>query len=214
MIVMDDLVEEKKLQLREKSKKAKQATNNEDFDLTQIMMSPISGMQGNFVSDDKGEFEDSEIDYVQGRIQERLGKYKQEVVEDMIKNPDQYTLTTPEGEMTLEKAIAKGYNPKTGRFDLDPISLDFEDRLNELGDSDKEAIQKIFSPQNARIPPAEAAQYGIPENSQLLRQLAAQQNTNPAIAEQLGRMGTGVPANTAGSSNTPLDIQSLLGGGM
>lgn len=209
MITMDGKAKQKRQQLLEEQKKKNEQKQQNNLDMQDLMAVP-PGNEGNFYAEEEGEFEDPEVTYTQKKVKERLGKYKQDMVKDMVKNPSEYTITTPEGQMTLEEAVKRGYNPKTGQFDLEPIEKPSEDKISELSKSDQEAYYRLFSPKNAQIPPAEADLYGLPQDSPLLRQVAhaGQGAENPILAA----LGGGTAPTNEPSGNNLSAIQHLLGG--
>ena len=128
-------------------------------------------------------------------------KYKTEFQKDMIKNPEDYMINTPKGQMTVKEAMQKGYDPITKRFNKVPTKKK-EDTLNQLNDKDRAAVEKLFDPSQLGLAPADAQEMGIDPKSNMIRQ------GNPI--EQPAQVATpmSAPAQPAGQP----DINALLGG--
>lgn len=105
--------------------------------------------------------DDVEAEYKVGKDFETYGKYTEEILQDIIKNPSKYKMKSKKhGEMNLKEALDKGYNPDTDEFDREPIKSK-EELTKGLSDSDREAIEKMTSPEAAQIPPEDAKALGV-----------------------------------------------------
>ena len=131
-------------------------------------------------------------------------KYKTEFQKDMIKNPEDYMINTPRGEMTVKEAMQAGYDPITKRFD-NSASKKKEDTLNQLNDKDRAAVEKLFDPSQLGLAPADAEAMGVNANSPMVRQ----SNSIEQPAQAPTQMSA--PSQPAGQAQAQ-DINALLGG--
>ena len=140
-------------------------------------------------------------------------KYKTEFQKDMIKNPENYFINTPKGEMTIKEAQEQGYNPVTKRFNKNKPSKKAQELYSQLNDKDKEAVQKIIDPSQVGLAPADAQSMGIKPDSKMIRKenpMEGTQMSSPSTAQVPTPMSppTAGPAPTQGAP----DINALLGG--
>lgn len=139
-------------------------------------------------------------------------KYATEFQKAMIKNPEDYMVNTPRGEMTIKEAMAKGYDPITKRFNNE-VANKKENTLNKLNDKDRAAVEKLFDPSQLGLAPADAEAMGLKADSNMIRQ------GNP-MEQPPTQAPTPMPLPTAGPAPMPgqmpaegtPDITSLLGG--
>lgn len=154
------------------------------------------------------------------------GKYIKNFKSDLLKNPDEYKLMTPKGEMTVAEAIRKGYNPITKRFESNHDQEKLKEKhLSQLNDADRDALEKFTSPSNAQVAPADAEKYGIKQNSPFIKQPEGGTALPPAMGQPtamgggIPQMGGGQPTQQGVPGGMPgaggqADLTSLLGGGM
>lgn len=128
-------------------------------------------------------------------------KYATEFQKDMMKNPEDYMINTPRGEMTIKEAMKQGYNPVTKRFDNSAMKKK-EETLNQLNDKDRAAVEKLMDPTQVGLAPADAQAMGLRPDSNMIRQ------SNPMEGTQ---MSLPSPAVEPQAQGTP-DINALLGG--
>lgn len=156
----------------------------------------------------KHEEVDEEATIKQGKEVKPKGKYASKFLKDISKNPQNYKVQTPKGEMTISEAMKKGYNPITKRFDkTKSASAIKEKHLNGLNDADRAKLEELTSPSAARMAPKDAAAMGLSADS-------------PMIAGEPKAQSTGQPPMNPAGSPMPqgqapeagLDINSMLGG--
>lgn len=120
-----------------------------------------------FNEEEGEELPEPDVDYKSGKELELLGEYSDEMINDILKNPSKYKFTSKKhGEMNLKEAMDKGYNPETDEFDGEKMKSK-EEMMEGLSESDKEAINKITDPANAKIPPKDAEQFGITDENMI-----------------------------------------------
>lgn len=122
-------------------------------------------------------------------------KYTKAFSNDLLKHPEDYTINTPQGEMTIAEAIRKGYNPITKRFEeahnQDAIK---EKYLNQLNEADRMGIEQITDPRAAQIAPADAGKYGLNSNSPMVRQPMPEGGIMPQGGMPMEEAPQGAPA--------------------
>ena len=143
----------------------------------------------------------------------------------MLKNPDDYKVMTPKGEMTVAEAFKQGYNPITKRFDKSKNQEEIKNKhMKGLNETDKAKLEEFMSPKSAKVPPKDAAKYGLKDGSNMIASEEgvpstaipeipqAPEGQAPAGLEaMLGQSGAApAPAPQAGGSP---DLTALLGGG-
>jgi hypothetical protein len=145
-------------------------------------------------------------------------KYETEFQKDMMKNPEEYFINTPKGEMSVKEAMEQGYDPITHRFNLKEQSKNnLDEQLKDLNDSDKEAIKRLFDPKQVGLAPADAEEMGIdPMNPTIKREedpadLKAQP-TAPAIPA-MPEAGMVPPQGGDQPLQGGNPLEALLGGG-
>lgn len=160
---------------------------------------------------DEEEIPESTVQYKSGNDLELLGDYSEELINDIIKNPAKYKFVSKKhGQMNLKEAIDKGYNPDTDEFDK-PKRKSKEQMTEGLSDSDKESIDKITDPSNAKVPAKDAEAFGISDE----RMIAKDEAT------ALPKEGEGVtvppeggaPVEWAEGGEDMSGLMALLGGG-
>lgn len=97
-------------------------------------------------------------------------KYAKAFKNDLLKHPNEYKVSTPEGEMTIAEAMKRGYNPITKTFeerhDSNKIKESF---MSQLNDMDRANIERITNPSAAQVAPADAEKYGLAPDSPMIR---------------------------------------------
>lgn len=147
--------------------------------------------------------EDAQIK--QGKISKPKGKYAEKFKEDIAKNPSDYKVQTPKGEMTIAEAMRKGYNPITKRFEKDKSGEEIKKKHMEgLNDADKAKLEEITSPSAAHMAPKDAAAMGLPADSPMIE--GATQPPAAAMPPQ------GAAPVEGQATEGGLDIASMLGG--
>lgn len=148
-----------------------------DDEVLKSMMRTGENTEGTFIPDegellDEEEEAHEEIDedaeMTVGQVREQLGKYSDELLFDMQKNPDKYMVQTERGEMSLMEAIQQGWNPATKSFDAETPRDEFRESLGDLSPEDQQALMNLTDPATAHIPPDEAAMYGVDPNSPMV----------------------------------------------
>ena len=130
-------------------------------------------------------------------------KYEKEFQKDMIKNPENYYINTPKGEMTVKEAIQKGYNPITKRFNNASTNKK-EQVLSQLNNKDRAAVEKLFDPSQVGLAPADARAMGLkPDSPMIAQQSPEEQAMVQAPAAMPQQVAAGQP-----------DITQLLGGNL
>ena len=135
---------------------------------------------------------------------------------DFLKNPEDYKIQTPKGEMTVAEAMRKGYDPMTKTFRKEHDADDIKERnLKDLNDADRESIEGLLNPEAANIAPAYAAKYGLKEDSPFIRK-EQPEPTVPMPQEPMTPQGVGAPMpGPAQESQAPgaQDLSAILGQG-
>ena len=71
-------------------------------------------------------------------------KYRKELMEKALKDPDSVQVETPNGWMSVRQAITAGFNFGSGQFDREPIPVpDFESKLAGLSPREQETIRRL-----------------------------------------------------------------------
>ena len=133
-------------------------------------------------------------------------KYESAFQKDILKNPENYYIDTPRGEMTVKEAISKGYNPLTRDFDNQANSK-LEQTMSMLNDKDREAVGKLFDPAQVGLAPADAESIGLKADSAMIRQ------SNPMEGTQMSSPSPTQVATPMSAPQQPAgqpDINSLL----
>lgn len=205
------------LKNKPKDKKETVAEDMDEETIKQILMSGENS-DGLFTPDkplEEGEELHEEIDEEAklkiGEVKEQSKKYSKRFREDISKNPEKYKVMTPKGEMTVQEAMSKGYNPLTKRFEKDKVAKNIVDKHKKnLNEADQGVIDTILDPKSANIAPADAEQMGLPADSPMVRQEQPQEGMPQALPGQAPVAGE-VPQPAATPAAGP-DIASLLGG--
>ncbi len=146
----------------------------------------------------------------QGKVGKPKGKYATKFLKDISKNPQDYKVQTPKGEMTIAEAMRKGYNPITKRFEKDKSAEGIKEKhMAGLNDADKAKLEELTSPSAARVAPKDAEAMGLPAGSPMIAgepQAGGQPPMSPAGQAAPTQPAAG-PEGEAG-----LDINSMLGG--
>lgn len=208
---------EKMSELTKEKPKKKGTSVTEEMDeetIKQILMSGENS-EGLFTPDKKTEDDeelheevDEEAKLKTGEVKEQSQKYSKRFREDISKNPEKYKVMTPKGEMTVQEAMAKGYNPLTRRFEKDKTAKEIvEKHKKNLNEADQGVIDTILDPKSANIAPADAEQIGLPADSPMVRQEQPQALPGQApVANEVPQ-----PSATPTAGGTP-DLTALLGG--
>lgn len=141
-------------------------------------------------------------------------KYERHFQKDILKNPENYTINTPNGPMTVKEAMAQGYNPVTRRFRKSNKEVD--KTLSMLNDKDRAAAERLFDPKQLGLAPADADGLGVSPTSNMVKGVgqedpatavppADQQALTPQGAEMIPPTGGTPPAG-----GNPLE--AMLGG--
>lgn len=148
------------------------------------------------------------LDFKTGKTTNISKKYQAAILDDMKKNPDKFKIQTPEGEMTVDEALRKGYNPVTKKFEKSKHKENIDAAMSRLNDQDRQRLTELTDPTNVGLAPADAEQFGLPSNSPMIQQPAG-----PAAGpspEAAMTPGMGAPEGAQGAPG--IDIASLLGG--
>lgn len=131
--------------------------------IKQMIMSPSSRVDEapTFKETEEGEKEETEPIFSKKDKVEYTDKYKSMLVEKAIENPKMVMIETPEGEMTIDEAVKRGYNPETGEFD-DPLGEGprLEDYMN-LDPESMAKMKRMFDPRSMDVHPDEAERMGM-----------------------------------------------------
>jgi hypothetical protein len=193
-----------------KPKESKESLENFDEETFKQILMAGDNSDGLFTpveKEDKDNPNHAEVDedakVKQIKVNKPKGKYIKNFKDDIAKNPNNYKVQTPKGEMTIAEAIRKGYNPITKRFEKDKSPEEIKKKhLEGLNETDKAKLEEITSPSAAHIAPKDAAAMGLPGDSPMIDgQSIPQQAPEPAQ-----------PATP--SPEGAVDIASMLGGGM
>lgn len=153
--------------------------------------------------------EDVAAEYTVGKDFETYGKYTEEILQDIIKNPSKYKMKSKKhGEMNLKEALDKGYNPDTDEFDKEPIKSK-EELTKDLSDSDKEAIDKMTSPEAAQIPPEDAKALGV-EDERFIKKANQQAEAVPEAPTEGGE--DILPEGGDGGDDGMAALMAMMGG--
>jgi hypothetical protein len=127
-----------------------------------------------------------------GKVSKKLGKYAENLLFDMKKNPDKYMINTPKGRMSIEQAIKQGYDPATKDFTEKTPDQMMDERLNGISEGGRSKLKQLMDPRRAQVPPQEALSMGIPQESPLVA--GNQQEEQPQEAQpQEGQPQEGQP---------------------
>lgn len=133
-----------------------------------------------------------------------VGKYEQHFKRKMLEDPENYTIDTPKGKMSIAKAMRMGYNPITRVFKRELSQNILKQKYrSKLDDNDKIAFDKVFSEQQNKqeatsdMQPMQAAQVQLPEEET--------QPTSPVASQQ----AVPVPVQ---DQTQPVGIEAALGG--
>jgi len=151
----------------------------------------------------------------QGKIGKPKGKYANKFKEDISKNPQNYKVQTPKGEMTIAEAMKKGYNPITKRFDKTKSGEEIKKKhLEGLNPADRAKLEELTSPSAARMAPKDAQARGIPSDSPMIEGngQAAQPAAPAAPTASPTPTHSAAPAPQGATPEGGLDINSMLGG--
>lgn len=152
---------------------------------------------------------DEDATIKQGKVGKPKGKYATKFLKDISKNPQDYKVQTPKGEMTIAEAMRKGYNPITKRFEKDKSADAIKEKhMAGLNDADKAKLEELTSPSAARMAPKDAEAMGLPADSPMI---AGEQQAGgqPPISPAGQAAPTPAPGPEGGAGP---DINSMLGG--
>lgn len=155
------------------------------------------------------------LDIKTGKTVNMSKKYASAILEDMKKNPDKFKLKTPEGEMTVEEALRKGYNPITKKFEKSQHKENIDKALATLNDKDKQRLSELTDPANVGLAPADAEQLGLAPNSPMIKQPQQPQEQGALGIPQAQPAATPqIPGQEMTQPQAPANnIAALLGGG-
>lgn len=152
------------------------------------------------------------VDIKTGKTSSMSKKYQSALLKDMKKNPDKFKIKTPEGEMTVQEALSKGYNPVTKKFEKSKHKENIDAAMGRLNETDRRRLTELTDPKNVGLAPADAEQFGLPSNSPMIKQ---PQGQTPEQAVPGQAPGAIPPEGAApGQPAEGMDIASLLGGGI
>lgn len=112
-----------------------------------------------------------------------IGKYETQFQEDILKNPQNYKLNTPRGEMSLQDCIRNGYHPDTNTFGESPKQM-LERHIRGLDPREQEAIRNMVDTRNLSLDPKDVESRGIAASPEMLAQ-KAETPQEPTPAESL-----------------------------
>lgn len=152
------------------------------------------------------------VDIKTGKTSSISKKYQAALLEDMKKNPDKFKIKTPEGEMTVQEALSKGYNPVTRKFEKSKHKENIDLAMGRLNENDRQRLTELTDPKNIGLAPADAEQFGLPSNSPMIKQPQGQAPEQAVPGQAPGAIP---PEGAApGQPAAGMDITSLLGGGI
>lgn len=198
---------------KKKPESKDKVTSFDDETFKQILMTG-DNTEGLFTpnedSEDKDNPKHAEADedatIKQGKVGKPKGKYTKNFLKDITKNPQDYKVQTPKGEMTIAEAMRKGYNPITKRFEKDKSADAIKEKhLTGLNDADKAKLEELTSPSAARMAPKDAEAMGLPADSQMI-------DGNAMPPQPAGQAIPAEGAAPAPEGEAGLDIASMLGG--
>lgn len=189
----EESAEEPKEEIKYKDKKKSSGKKIEDEVLNDLLMNGdnTKGMITPSEKDRKKSNDDEELHKETDEDARLKGKgnakpsdkYSTEFQKDIMKNPENYTIDTPLGPMTVKEAQEKGYNPLTRRFRKGNSKA--KETLDMLNDKDKAAVEKLFDPSQLGLAQADAEGLGLNPNSQMIKQPGQAEEavppTDPAI---------------------------------
>ena len=142
----------------------------------------------------------------QTKVSAPKGKYTEKFLQDITKNPQEYKVNTPKGEMTIAEAIRKGYNPITKRFEKNRNPKEIKKKhMKGLNEQDKQKLEELMNPASAHLAPKDAESLGLPANSPMVDNGQALPTVPAAIPQQAAPTETPTPQEG-------VDINALLGG--
>jgi hypothetical protein len=98
------------------------------------------------------------------------GEYEEELVRDVLSNPQKYMVTTSRGDKNLKEAMDEGWDPKSDTFDDSKnFNKNKEEVMNGLSESNRQGIEGMLDPSNAKFPPSEADTYGLPPDHPMVQ---------------------------------------------
>lgn len=191
--------EEVKTDPKAKAKSDKESESDLDSDVLKQMMMTGENEEGMFTPDESELLDEDEeahadteedADIVTGKVEKRLGKYADKFLKDMKDNPDEYIISTPEGEMSIFEALKKGYDPATKEFTAEPLQDSANRKLDEAGlnEQDRAGVEAMLDPSNNQLAPADAAGMGLDPNDPMV-QGQPQQQMDPSMMQQDPNLG-------------------------
>jgi hypothetical protein len=205
-----------------KEKEKKETGSKElDADVVEEMLKTGENTQGMFEPENPDEVDglklhedqDEKAKFKMGNKVKPQGKYEKQFKNDLLKNPDQYKVMTPRGEMTVAEAIRAGYDPMTKTFNKERSQDAIKQKhLSGLNDADKKALEQFTSPANAQVAPADAEMYGLQPNSPMIKQQATGQQPVPPQGAAPSPVGNALPGSEESTAPNGIDIASMLGG--
>ena len=161
--------------------------------------------------DDKDEDEKPEVDIKTSKVKP-LGKYENDFKNDLLKHPEQYTVETPMGQMTVKEAMNKGYDPITKTFNKDETAKGIRERnLKGLNDADRKRLEDFTDPRSAKVPEKDAGMYGLNPDSPMIARDDAEA---PRVPMQNGepQEPKGMPTEGPTPPKGDMNLEALLGG--
>lgn len=212
----EESAEEPKDEIKYKDKKKSSGKKIEDDVLTDILMNGdnTKGMITPSEKERKKTNDDEELHQDADEEAQLKGKgtakpsekYSTEFQKDILKNPENYMIDTPLGQMTVKEAQDKGYNPLTRRFRKENSKA--KETLDMLNDKDKAAVEKLFDPSQLGLAQADAQGLGLNPNSPMIKQ-PGQEPAQPPINPD---MATGGEAPQQSGMQGADPMAALLGG--
>ena len=208
-----------------------------DSEVLNQMFMTGDNQAGMFTPEEKDEVDgvklhEEQTDKAKAKISDKVepkGKYKEQFKRDFLKHPDEYKIMTPEGEMTVAEAMHRGYDPLTKTFRKEHSNEEIKKKhLDKLNDADKTRLEEFTNPANAQVAPADAAKYGLREDSPMIKQPTPEAGATPAVPPMTPQAPAGpVPSLPGEQAGAPMpgpaqestmapgggqDLAALLGG--
>jgi hypothetical protein len=184
-----------------------------DADTLRSIMVANDNSEGLFTPDpevdDDGEIKpinepiDEEAQVSTGKVTQKFGDYIKTFQQDLVDNPGNYRITTPEGDMSINEAMKRGYDPATQSFGAPEVQADMEGQLAGLPPEEAEAIRAMTNPNRANEEAPVPMPEGLPDEG------LPTEGMPPELMQQAGAGGPEAQPQPGGASG----IEALLGGG-
>lgn len=138
--------------------------DQDDEAIKAMIMSPGSSTELNTNFEDEDEDADREPALMELKSEgaEFSEKYKKTLVKKAQENPKSVLIDTPEGKMTIEEALERGYNPETGQFDGEELHKPRpEEYFGDLSPEELAQMERMLDPRSEDIMPNEMERMGI-----------------------------------------------------